>query len=225
MTFKLVVFDIDGTLIPFRKVISNKVSKTIKILENQGVRIAFSSGKNISYLEKIAQNIGINKPIIVAENGCVIFDIAENKEVWLTERTSPINKIREKILDKYSELVEEQLNTVEFTFSVTRLQPEAVFYIKSLINEYSERVHVYEYAGCFDILPMGIDKGVGLARVKRIYGFKKEDVVAIGDGENDIPMFREAGLALIIGSQISYPNAINFNTAEEVLDFLTKYMK
>ena len=54
-----------------------------------------------------------------------------------------------------------------------------------------------------------------------MYGFKKEEVAAIGDGENDIPMFKEAGLPMIVGKQISYPDAMSFNTIGEALDFLT----
>ncbi|MFH0897495.1 MAG: HAD-IIB family hydrolase [Candidatus Bathyarchaeota archaeon] len=222
MTFRLIVFDIDGTLIPFGKMMTRNVSATIRYFENLGVRIALSSGKNISYLEGMAQDIGIKKPLIIAENGCVIVDMAESKEVWLTKRTPEIQKIREKILGKFSDFIEEQPNNVELTFSITALKPEAVSYVKGLINEYRDRVHAYEYAGCLDILPVGVDKGVGLAEAKRMYGFEKEAVVAIGDGQNDIPMFKEAGLALIVGKQISYPNAISFDTIEEVLDFLTK---
>lgn len=225
MTFRLIVFDIDGTLIPLGKTMSHNVSAIIRYFENLGVRIALSSGKNISYLEGMARDIGIKKPLIIAENGCVIVDIAESKEVWLTNRTPEIHEIREKILGKFSEFIEEQPNNVELTFSITTLQPEAVSYVKELINEYRDRVHAYEYAGCLDILPVGIDKGAGLAEAKRMYGFMKEDVVAIGDWENDIPMFKEAGLALIVGTQISYPNAMSFDTIDEVLDFLTKYLK
>jgi len=222
MTFRLIVFDIDGTLIPFGKMMSRNVSAIIRYFEKQGVRIALSSGKNISYLEGIARDIGIKKPIIIAENGCVIVDIAESKEVWLAKRTPEIHEIRGKILAKFSDFTGEQSNNVELTFSITALQPEAVSYIKELLNKYHDMIHTYEYAGCLDVLPVGVDKGVGLAEAKRMYGFKKEDVVAIGDGENDIPMFKEAGLALIVGTKISYPTAVSFDTIEEVLDFLMK---
>jgi HAD superfamily hydrolase (TIGR01484 family) len=223
--FRLFVFDIDGTLISSRKMIGRNVSAIIRCFEDHGVRIALSSGKNISYLEGMARHIGIKRPIIIAENGCVVVDIAEGKEVWLAKRTPEIHEIREKILGKLSDFIGEQPNNVELTFSIKELRPESVSYVKGLIDEYRGRVHVYEYAGCFDILPVGVDKGVGLAEVKRMYGFKEGDVVAIGDGENDIPMFKEAGSALIVGTQISYPNAISFDTIDEVLDFLTKCMK
>jgi len=138
-----------------------------------------------------------------------------------------MHEIKERILDKFSDSLWEQPNKVEFTFSlkIPALRSEVIPYAKEVISHYRDKVHTYECAGCVGILPAGIDKGVGLAEVKRTYRFKKEEVVVIGDGENDIPMFREAELSLIVGTRISYPDAMSFNTIGEVLDFLNKYIR
>ena len=46
---------------------------------------------------------------------------------------------------------------------------------------------------------------------------------AVGNGENDIPMLREAGIALIIGSRISHPTIANINSIQEALAFLAAH--
>lgn len=43
-----------------------------------------------------------------------------------------------------------------------------------------------------DIAPKGVDKGTALERVRQLTGFAPENVVVIGDGRNDIGMFRWA---------------------------------
>jgi HAD superfamily hydrolase (TIGR01484 family) len=223
MKFRLIVFDVDGTLTSFDEPVSRNVILTLKYLENLGIRIALSSGKHLPYLEGIARDLEIRRPIIIAENGCAIVDMADSREIWLTERPPEICEIRKRIMHKFSDSIWEQPNKVEFTFSpkTSALRSEVITHAEEVISHYRDKIHTYGGSGSIDVLPVGIDKGVGLAEVKRMYGFKQDEVVAIGDGENDIPMFKEAGLSLIVGTQISHPNALSFNTIVEVLDFLT----
>ena len=46
----------------------------------------------------------------------------------------------------------------------------------------------------------GVDKGTGLLRLCDSLGLSPEQCVAVGDAENDIPMFRVAGLAIAMGN-------------------------
>jgi hydroxymethylpyrimidine pyrophosphatase-like HAD family hydrolase len=49
-----------------------------------------------------------------------------------------------------------------------------------------------EYLEFFNI---ETDKGVALAKVAKHYGVKREEIIAFGDGENDIPMLEYAGFS------------------------------
>ena len=222
MKLGLIVFDVDGTLTHSGNLPDNDVSTALKDLENRGIRIALSSGKPVFYLEALIERIGLQMPIIVAENGCIIVDVAERKEVWSGERNFAMHEIRRKILDRFPSSVKEQENRVEMTFFVDdkSLFEEIASQVRHLVNESGDKVHMYECEGGFDILPSGIDKGTALAKLKGMYGFDKKRVAAVGDGENDIPMFKEAGLALMIGSRTSHPTVANFNTIREALVFL-----
>ncbi len=51
-----------------------------------------------------------------------------------------------------------------------------------------------------EILPAGIDKGVGLRDLADCLGLKAEEVMALGDSGNDIGMLRYAGLAVVMAN-------------------------
>jgi hydroxymethylpyrimidine pyrophosphatase-like HAD family hydrolase len=80
---------------------------------------------------------------------------------------------------------------------------------------------MFEHEDTTDILPSGIDKGKALAKISRLYGVKRENVVVVGDSNSDIPMFREAMSFLILGNKIGYCEvARRFPTIKEALDFV-----
>lgn len=54
-----------------------------------------------------------------------------------------------------------------------------------------------------EVLPAGMDKGLAVHRVCEAAGFQKTQVMVIGDSENDIGMFAEAGFRVAMGN--AYP--------------------
>lgn len=51
----------------------------------------------------------------------------------------------------------------------------------------------------YHVLERSIDKGVGLKVAVDLMNVRVEDVVAVGDSENDIPMFRVVGFSIAVG--------------------------
>jgi len=51
-----------------------------------------------------------------------------------------------------------------------------------------------------DVLPPGLDKGMGLDAALGTIGYRAARVVAIGDAENDLPMFARANVALAVAN-------------------------
>lgn len=47
-----------------------------------------------------------------------------------------------------------------------------------------------------EIVPMGIDKAKGLSILLNKIGLKREELMAFGDGYNDIPMLQFAGMGV-----------------------------
>jgi len=82
-------------------------------------------------------------------------------------------------------------------------------------------VVVLEHEDVIDILLLGTDRGKALAKISRLHGVERENIVVIGDSNSNIPMFREATFFLIVGNKIDYfEGAKRFPTIEETLDFV-----
>jgi hydroxymethylpyrimidine pyrophosphatase-like HAD family hydrolase len=71
-------------------------------------------------------------------------------------------------------------------------------------NERAVDVHVLEAgnygAAELTVLPAGVSKGAALTEVGRRFGVPLGQVLALGDGVNDISMFRVAGLSVAMGN-------------------------
>jgi Cof subfamily protein (haloacid dehalogenase superfamily) len=69
---------------------------------------------------------------------------------------------------------------------------------------YSDRVDILSTEReNLEFMPRGINKATALAKVAAEYGVRQEEVLAFGDGENDIPMLTWAGMGVAMshGSQ------------------------
>ena len=53
----------------------------------------------------------------------------------------------------------------------------------------------------------GVNKGTGLAEAARYFGIPMENVMAIGDGENDVTMLKMAGMGAAMGNAVSEAKA------------------
>lgn len=55
------------------------------------------------------------------------------------------------------------------------------------------------HARFIEVVPLGVDKGAGLAWLAAHLGIAREEVLAAGDQENDIPMMQWAGIGVAMG--------------------------
>lgn len=51
-----------------------------------------------------------------------------------------------------------------------------------------------------EVTRSGVDKGIALARICRVRGIDADDVVAIGDGPNDLALFDFAGISIAMAN-------------------------
>ena len=59
---------------------------------------------------------------------------------------------------------------------------------------------IYRHFDCFDLVPKNMNKQNGLKYLIKMLDLEAGDIVAVGDGENDIPMFEFADIAIgIVG--------------------------
>ena len=51
-----------------------------------------------------------------------------------------------------------------------------------------------------DVIAEGVDKSVGLAQMGAFFGIRQDEMMAFGDGGNDISMIRYAGIGVAMGN-------------------------
>lgn len=72
---------------------------------------------------------------------------------------------------------------------------------KLLMEKYGHRLNIlYSKPIFLEIFDIQTSKGAAVLEIAKIYGVKPEEIMAIGDGENDISMIKSAGLGIAVGN-------------------------
>ncbi|MCW2817966.1 MAG: ywpJ [Marmoricola sp.] len=78
--------------------------------------------------------------------------------------------------------------------------------------------YVVGWTAWLDLSPVGVSKASGLDHVCRDLGLTSDDVLAIGDGRNDIEMLRWAGRGVAMGQAVPEVHEAADSTTESVHD-------
>lgn len=225
---KLIVFDLDNTLAPVGKGILPETIEKLKEIEKAGIQIAVCSGKPTFYTCGLMRQVELNNPILIGENGAVIqfgVDLPPRKyevQTYSKEAKETIRFLRGKI-EEYLPHVWFQPNEVGLTPFLTQQKEFDV--INKILEDYKDQVNdviVYEQFDCFDITPNGITKKSGIEKLAKMLGILPEEMIAVGDGINDYPMFEYAGLALGVNVKDEQKVDKNFKSIIEVLKYIKR---
>lgn len=247
--FRLIVSDMDGTLLNSAGEIPEENNKAIKKAMNSGVHFAIVTGRPYVSVKSIlkANNlicsvIGCNGAQVTDENGRIIkahyineesllkilmmaedqniyYQIYDDNFIYTKSRTQLL-----KVLKSYSgKAVKRQLNLRRILRGIRRLffaevrvkgdllgfamKKPGGFYkiqIASLDQETLNRMReeLKDVPGInitssayynLEIGPANVTKGTALKELAEIKGIDREEIIALGDNHNDIPMIEYAG--------------------------------
>lgn len=220
---KLVVFDLDNTLAVVGKAVLPETIEMLKTIEKSGRKIAICSGKPTFYTCGVMRQVGLEDPILIGENGAVIqfgVDLPPRRyevQKYSKEAKETIRFLREKI-EEAMPYVWFQPNEIGLTPFLTK--QEEFDTVNKILEDYKDQVNdviVYEQSDCFDITPNGITKKSGIENLAKILGVLPEEMIAVGDGINDYPMFEYAGTAFGINVQDEEKVDKNFTSIIDAL--------
>jgi len=99
---------------------------------------------------------------------------------------------------KMEEMKGHGLDKVHAIFADQKAQKEAETRIRALgdLEISSAMGHNVE------VNAAGVDKGTGMLRLGRLLGIRREEIMTCGDGNNDLPMIRAAGLGVAMANAI-----------------------
>ena len=196
MKKKTFAVDIDGTIT------ENGVGRihldalaALRHLKNIGHNVIFVSGRSSveGYLLSV---FGGTTNIAVGENGGCI-TLAPNKHKLLGNKDeclaafeiikSKIDSVKEKpVFPRLTEVV------LERTFDIEDA--------KKIVSENNLNVGLSDSQYAFHINSKGINKGRGFEEVMKMLSVRKEDVIAIGESETDVPLFKIAKTSVALGN-------------------------
>lgn len=214
----MIVFDVDDTIAQAWNPVPKDICNELISLEEKGIKIAFASGKNASYLMGLARGIGIKNPLAIGENGCVLMNMEPYWTKILVSRPKIVDRIEQEITNKFNDNIAVQENQIEFTIFPNN--NDVLGEIKELLTDIDaftyKEILIYLFSDAIDIIPSCINKGIALREVKRIFNINNDEIIAVGDSKNDIPMADEVSTLIIIGDKI--PQNIDGTRVKSVQD-------
>lgn len=243
---KLVMCDLDGTLLNSRSKVSQATKDAIARAAKHGIKVSIASGRCYPMQLAIAKEIGVTAPVITA-NGAQIIDTETDLPVYSNVLPDSLliktlSTLRELGVDcsalGYDICMFSIGNDIRLDFyracrehaaglGLSLIPPE--FFAEdfsNVIGRHTAKLLVSERTGsdcerarealsgneAFDIyyssptlleiMPTGIDKGTGVAKTAEYLGIPTESVAVFGDYDNDLPMFRKAGLPVAMGNAL-----------------------
>ena len=79
--YRLLVCDIDGTLVGEDKVVPRGVVDAVKAAQGRGVRVCLATGRMWAAARPFVEVLGANSPVILF-NGGLVFDFAADRTLW-----------------------------------------------------------------------------------------------------------------------------------------------
>ena len=233
---RLLAFDIDNTLAQINEPILDETVQALRDFEEQGVTIAFVSGKPAIYIAGLVRQVGLKDPIIIGENGLSTYygcgvppkKIIENEHV--SERdTVLLGDVRKALADEYGSRIWFQPNEVSVTIfpkemaEIGTLKQTVERLFRS--DEVKESLVFYTHADSIDIAPKLVNKGEAVKALLKEKGWTAAEMIAIGDGENDVPTFEMAGLSIGVDFKGDFPVDKRAKDIQEAMAFLKDAVK
>lgn len=222
---RLIVTDLDGTLLSEEREISSEAVDTIRKAEELGIGFTFITGRPWYGVRRFVRRAGIQLPTITC-NGAVINQ--GERVLWsapmelgalreLMERAAALGltvlyaKDGEEAALAATDWTRERDYTiaapdwdVQQADKVNLISGECCAEFQSLIplmDTLRDRYEIvcYRDAGC-EIARKGVNKAEALKRYAALQGISLDEVLAIGDNENDLQMLRLAGVGVAVAN-------------------------
>jgi len=196
MKRKTFAIDIDGTITENGGGIINlDALAALRHMTNVGHNVIFVSGR--SSIEGFLLSVfGGTTKIAVGENGGCITTGPQNHTLLgkKEECVEAFNIIKNEIDNVQEKPVFPRLTEVvlERTFDIELA--------KKLVSEKNLQVGLSDSQFAYHINSRGINKGSGFEIVMKMLSIQKDDVIAIGDSETDLPLFQIAKTSIALGN-------------------------
>jgi Cof subfamily protein (haloacid dehalogenase superfamily) len=109
------------------------------------------------------------------------------------------NKVNIRVVDNWEEIFRKYEDDIVKCISIDN-DLEKIKKAKAEMAQNPELEVVSSFENNFEVMVKGVSKGRGVEVLAAYYGIDKEEVICIGDNENDFSMIQYAGLGIAMGN-------------------------
>ncbi|MBO4644380.1 MAG: Cof-type HAD-IIB family hydrolase [Alphaproteobacteria bacterium] len=225
---KAVFFDIDGTLVPHAAYgMPDSTRQALEAVRQKGVKLFLSTGRSpngIGFLEKEFDFDGVisfngqycfdrsgvlRQDPLPAEEVLSVLPYLEEKQISANFETlegDGFNFINDRVLDfaRRFHVVEKELRVVDIASAERTVYHMLLFVTSQEEEDVMRRLpHCKALRWCSDfvnVINRDGGKSVGISAFCQKYGFEREEIMAFGDGGNDVDMLEYAGIGVAMGN-------------------------
>lgn len=204
MKIEAIAVDIDGTITDNKRKICISAIESLRAAEKAGIPTIIVTGNVVNYAYATEVLIGCSGGL-VAENGGMIFKEGyNNNAVEILVNSEYIEKadahLKEKLGKDYSKHASHDNNyrATEIVFYKT-IQREI---IEDALKDYEfiDELEIYDSGFALHVTDKRVNKGSSLKRLCEKNGINMDNVMAIGDSENDEDFLKEVGVRIAVGN-------------------------
>jgi hydroxymethylpyrimidine pyrophosphatase-like HAD family hydrolase len=190
MRYRALATDYDGTLATHGSVDHETVEALIRFAAS-GRKLIMVTGRELPDLKRVFPEFKFFVRV-VAENGALLYDPANNRETLLCGSPQDIF---------VAELRSRGVPVSVGRAVVATVEPheEAV---RQAIEETGLPLQISLNKGSIMVLPAGLNKTTGLRRALKELGLNPESAVGIGDAENDIDFLSACGCGVAVANAL-----------------------
>lgn len=218
---KAVIFDIDGTAIPNQRHSSpsEKVIDAVKRTQVEGICVSCATGRNFAIARRIMDSLGLTDPCILS-GGTQIINPRDGEEMWSIPLTQESCAFALSVLapHKFKIILDGETYETALTADMIEPKPHRLLDVQYVPKEdlpkildtlstdssiASIPVHSSDPEFYYlHITNRQATKEHAVEKLINILGLEKEEVAGVGDGLNDIELFKSVGVKIAMGNAV-----------------------
>lgn len=243
MKNKVLFFDIDGTLVSFKThTIPDTAVDALRQAHSLGHKIIISTGRAFQIIDNLEQikdivdgYITVNGAYCFAGDTVVFDKPIPDEEVQTFIRISDEQQFAIMLVGQHDMAVHNVSDEMRHVYldilkirkfpefiPVEQMAPQKIYEFNAFISKEKQDEFMHRLPHCVsfrwyptfsDINVNTANKGAGVIAMADHFGVTIDDTIAFGDGNNDVPMIKQAGIGIAMGNA--------WDTTKQIADYVT----